>query len=213
MSPSVGSGTIGAGTGLAARIGVRGGSPGIDGWNWAPLARRAEGADWSSSVTDLMNASSSSAVTRSGCACGRGGGGAGAAVFGGGVGRWLAPQVTLFLYRLAGAFGVGLELLGDGREPRLVIGANPGPHVPRRRVRRVVQARDPGFVLAPLFQQALDDDGALERSFRHAANLANNRPSPVSQNQSWRCTAHLVHERAPDQREHRPTGERAPGER
>src|SRR5207245_8505163 len=85
----------------------------------------------------------------------------------------LALQVTLFLYRLAGAFGVGLELLGDGREPRLVIGANPGPHVPRRRVRRVVQARDPGLVLAPLLQQLLDDDGALGRSPRPARSLPN----------------------------------------
>src|SRR3989475_2010910 len=59
-----GSGTIGAGTGLAARCdggaAARGGSDGIVGWNWAPLARRGDGAaPVSSSVTDLMNSSSS----------------------------------------------------------------------------------------------------------------------------------------------------------
>src|SRR5437773_5668347 len=59
-----GSGTIGAGTGLAARCdggtAARGGSDGMLGWNWAPLARRADGAaPVSSSVTDLMNSSSS----------------------------------------------------------------------------------------------------------------------------------------------------------
>src|SRR3989454_2932763 len=58
------SGTIGAGTGLAARCdggaAARGGSDGIVGWNWAPLARRGDGAaPVSSSVTDLMNSSSS----------------------------------------------------------------------------------------------------------------------------------------------------------
>ena len=47
----------------------------------------------------------------------------------------LAAQIPLFLDRLAGAFGVGLELLGDGGEPRLIVGANARPHVPRRRVR------------------------------------------------------------------------------
>src|SRR5204862_285420 len=39
---------------------ARGGSDGIVGWNWAPLARRGDGAaPVSSSVTDLMNSSSS----------------------------------------------------------------------------------------------------------------------------------------------------------
>src|SRR5437763_11418311 len=73
-------------------MGVRGGSPGITGWNWAPLARRADGAPRSSSVTDLMNASSSSAITFSGSACGwdkGGGGGAAGAALCGGAGRWL----------------------------------------------------------------------------------------------------------------------------
>src|SRR5260370_22086315 len=41
----------------------RGGSPGIVGWYWEPLARRGEGAvPFSSSVTDLRNASSSTGV-------------------------------------------------------------------------------------------------------------------------------------------------------
>src|SRR2546422_8541882 len=43
-----GSGTTGAGRGLAARCdggaAARGGSDGIAGWNWAPLARRGDGA-------------------------------------------------------------------------------------------------------------------------------------------------------------------------
>src|SRR5207249_1816393 len=65
------SGTTLAGSGVAARVelAARGVSPGVAGWNWAPLARRADGAPpFSSSVTDLMNSSSStwSAVVAAG---------------------------------------------------------------------------------------------------------------------------------------------------
>src|SRR2546426_867086 len=127
-----------------------------------------------------MNASSSSAATLSGFAwgCRRGAGGAG---FGELLRRTgfflleLAAQVPFLLDSVAGAFGVSLELLRDRGEPRLVVGSHARPHVTRSRVRRVVEAREPGFVLAPLLQQALDDHGALGRPFGHATNLPTNR--------------------------------------
>src|SRR5256885_11337409 len=82
------SGMMGAGMGLAARgaegLCWRGTSAGTLGWNCAPLARRGDGALCSSSVTDLMNASSSSCPTLSGFGCG--GGSAGAPGGGGGGG-------------------------------------------------------------------------------------------------------------------------------
>src|SRR5687767_4053735 len=71
------SGTMGAGVGLAARaaLGVCGLWVGMAGWNCAPLARPGDGAlPFSSSVTDLMNASSSCFVTSIGVACGLGAG-------------------------------------------------------------------------------------------------------------------------------------------
>src|SRR5207245_2670938 len=93
----------------------------------------------------------------------------------------LAPQVSLLLDRLAGALGVSLELLSPRGKPGLVIGADPRTHVPGTRVRRVVQAGDPGFVLTALLQQTLDDRGALGGAFGHSTNLSRPRPNPAAE--------------------------------
>src|SRR5437764_7406655 len=116
---AAGSGTIGAGIGLAARgaegLCWRGTSAGTVGWNCAPLARRGDGAVCSSSVTDLMNASSSSCPTFSGSGCGLACGGWGAcagggAARGGGVGRWLTSA--------SNSSGLWLPATTDCRSPR-----------------------------------------------------------------------------------------------
>src|SRR5213083_405508 len=88
----------------------------------------------------------------------------------------LAAHIPLFLDRLPGALGVGLELLHHRHEPGLVVLAHARPHVPRGRVRRAVQARDPGFVLAPLLQQPLDDGCALRHALRHLAPVGGALP-------------------------------------
>ena len=81
----------------------------------------------------------------------------------------LGPKLLLLIDRLTGALAVGLELLDHRGEPRFVVGADARAHMARRRVRRVIQAGDPGLVLAPLLQQALDHGRAFRRPLRHLA--------------------------------------------
>src|SRR5213082_784255 len=90
----------------------------------------------------------------------------------------LAPEMSLLLYGLPRAFGVRPELFGDRGQPGFVVGADARANVPGRRVRRVVQAGEPGFILSPLLQQTLDDGGALGRSLRHPTPLAFARGAP-----------------------------------
>ena len=63
--------------------------------------------------------------------------------------------------QLAGGLGVGLELFGDGEQAGLVVGLDARAHACRRRIGRLIQPRDPGLVLAALFEQPLNGRCAL----------------------------------------------------